>query len=50
MNRIPYFGRFNQQLYFLRGFSGHSVVATGLNGQIVAEAINGNHNRLRLFE
>ncbi|WP_239351292.1 NAD(P)/FAD-dependent oxidoreductase [Snodgrassella communis] len=50
MNRIPHFGRLNPQLYFLQGFSGHGVAATGLGGQIVAEAISGDNSRLRLFE
>jgi gamma-glutamylputrescine oxidase len=50
MNRIPHFGRLNPQLYFLQGFSGHGVAATGLGGQIIAEAISGDDSRLRLFE
>lgn len=50
MNRMPHFGRLNPQLYFLQGFSGHGVAATGLGGQIIAEAIGGDDSRLRLFE
>lgn len=50
MNRAPHFGRLNPQLYFLQGFSGHGMAATGLGGQIIAEAISGDDSRLRLFE
>lgn len=50
MNRAPHFGRIQPNLYFLQGFSGHGVAATGIGGLAVAEAILGDDQRLRLFE
>ena len=50
MSRAPHFGRLAPNLYFMQGFSGHGVAATGIGGQITAEAILGDDSRLRLFE
>ncbi|MDB2391198.1 FAD-binding oxidoreductase [Alphaproteobacteria bacterium] len=42
VNRIPHFGRTNDDIYFVQGFSGHGVALTGQAGHIIADAINGN--------
>ncbi len=49
MNRMPDFGRLADNLYYLQGFSGHGVVATGLAGQLAAQAIAGQAERFDLF-
>jgi len=49
LNRAPHWGRLAPNLYFAQGFSGHGVVATGLAGKLIAEAINGQAQRLDLF-
>jgi gamma-glutamylputrescine oxidase len=49
LNRAPHWGRLAPNLYFAQGFSGHGVVATGLAGKLIAEAIVGQSERLDLF-
>ncbi len=49
MNRAPDFGRLSSKVYYLQGFSGHGVAATGLAGRLVAEAIAGQASRFDLF-
>ncbi|NOS97821.1 MAG: FAD-binding oxidoreductase [Methylotenera sp.] len=49
MNRAPDFGRVAPNIYYLQGFSGHGVALTGLAGKLVAEAINGQAERLDVF-
>ncbi|MGV8959429.1 MAG: NAD(P)/FAD-dependent oxidoreductase [Stenotrophomonas sp.] len=48
-NRAPHWGRLGHNVYFAQGFSGHGVAATGLAGQVIAEAIAGQASRLDLF-
>ncbi|WP_273393966.1 NAD(P)/FAD-dependent oxidoreductase [Actinobacillus porcinus] len=50
MNSQPHFGRIKPNIYFAHGYSGHGVALTGLAGRIIAEAILGNDERLRVFE
>ena len=49
MNRAPDFGRVSDNVYYLQGFSGHGVAATGLGGKLVAEAIAGQAERFDVF-
>ncbi|AUZ04662.2 FAD-dependent oxidoreductase [Vitreoscilla sp. C1] len=49
MNRAPHFGQLAPNLTFLQGFSGHGVALTGLAGQMAAENILGNTERLNAF-
>ena len=42
VNRIPHFGRTNDDVYFVQGFSGHGVALTGQAGHIIADAISGD--------
>ncbi|HEX5344433.1 MAG TPA: FAD-binding oxidoreductase, partial [Duganella sp.] len=50
MNRAPDFGRIAANVYYAQGFSGHGVAITGLAGKVLAEAITGDDQRLKLFE
>lgn len=47
MNRALDFGRLPQSpnIFYLQGFSGHGVAATGLGGKLVAEAVAGQAER-----
>ena len=49
LNRVPHFGRLTPNVYFAQGFSGHGVIATGLAGKLMSEAIRGQSERLDLF-
>lgn len=52
MNRMPDFGRLQgdgNNVFYLHGFSGHGVAATGLGGLLVAEAIAGQAERFDVF-
>jgi gamma-glutamylputrescine oxidase len=49
LNRAPHFGRLTPNIYFAQGFSGHGVIATGLAGKVMSEAIRGQSERLDLF-
>jgi Glycine/D-amino acid oxidases (deaminating) len=49
LNRAPHWGRLAPNLYFAQGFSGHGVIAAGLAGTVIAEAIRGQSERLDLF-
>ncbi|MCW4453799.1 FAD-binding oxidoreductase [Flavobacterium sp. MXW15] len=48
-NRAPHWGRLAPNVYFAQGFSGHGVATTGLAGEVIAEAIAGQSQRLDLF-
>lgn len=51
LNRAPHFGRLHGgRAFFMQGFSGHGVALTGLAGRVVAEAIDGDDQRLKVFE
>lgn len=45
MNRGPDFGRVENNIYYLQGFSGHGLALTGLAGKLVAEAVAGHAER-----
>jgi gamma-glutamylputrescine oxidase len=49
LNRAPDFGRLEQDVYYLQGFSGHGIALTGLAGKLVAEAIAGSVERFDVF-
>ena len=49
MNRAPDFGRLTPNVYYLQGFSGHGIALTGMAGQLVAEAIQGQAERFDVF-
>ena len=45
VNRIPHFGRSDDGIYFVQGFSGHGVALSGQAGKIMAEAVIGDATR-----
>ena len=49
LNRAPDFGRIDDNIYYLQGFSGHGLALAGLAGKLVAEAIAGEAGRFELF-
>lgn len=49
-NRAPDWGRLGRgNVYYAQGFSGHGVAASGLAGQVIAEAVRGTAERLDVF-
>ncbi|UOO81327.1 FAD-binding oxidoreductase [Uruburuella testudinis] len=50
LNLAPHFGRLNNRLYFMQGYSGHGMALTGIAGLAAAEAILGDSSRLNRFE
>ena len=49
LNRIPTVGRFNNNIYYCQGYSGHGVCPTHLMGDILADAISGTMERFDIF-
>lgn len=49
LNRAPHWGRLTPNVYFAQGFSGHGVASTGLAGNVIADAIRGQAERLDAF-
>ncbi|MHA2940431.1 NAD(P)/FAD-dependent oxidoreductase [Vibrio sp. RC27] len=50
INRAPHFGRLKSNVFYAQGFSGHGIAATGLAGQLMAEAVAGTANRIDVFQ
>ena len=50
VNRIPHFGRTDDDIYFVQGFSGHGVALTGLAGSILADAIRGDAEQFDILQ
>jgi len=42
VNRIPHFGRTDDDIYFVQGFSGHGVALSGQAGAMLARAVIGD--------
>ena len=42
VNRIPHFGRTDDDIYFVQGFSGHGVALSGQAGRMLGEAVIGD--------
>ena len=49
LSRLPQIGRLTPQIYYSQGCSGHGVTYTHLAGAILAEAINGQAERIDAF-
>ena len=45
MNRLPHFGRIQDNIWHLQGYSGHGVPTATFAGKLVAEAISGKLER-----
>lgn len=48
-NRAPDFGRLQNNVYYLQGFSGHGMALAGMAGKLVADALAGQAERFDLF-
>ena len=46
VNRVPQFGRTDDDIYFVQGFSGHGVALSGQAGTILAKAVMGDASQL----
>ncbi|NND68030.1 MAG: FAD-binding oxidoreductase [Halioglobus sp.] len=50
LNRVPLMGRIEDNVYYAMGYSGHGVNMTHAFGEILADAVAGNLEKLDLFE
>lgn len=50
INRIPQFGRIENNTYYAQGYSGHGLAPTHVAGRILAEVIAGDSARFDVFE
>ncbi|QTP59745.1 FAD-binding oxidoreductase [Billgrantia antri] len=49
LNRLPQFGRLNDNVYYAQGYSGHGVTCSHLAGKLVAEVMRGEGERFEAF-
>nr|WP_299240365.1 FAD-binding oxidoreductase [uncultured Halomonas sp.] len=49
LNRLPQFGRINDNVYYAQGYSGHGVTCTHLAGRLIAEIMHGHSERFDVF-
>ena len=49
VNRVPQFGRTDDDIYFVQGFSGHGVALSGQAGTILAKAVMGDASQLNVM-
>lgn len=49
LNRLPQFGRINNNVYYAQGYSGHGVTCSHLAGRLTAEVIGGQDARFDAF-
>lgn len=47
---MPQIGRLREGVWYAQGFGGHGMNTTAIGGRVVAEAITGESDRIRLFE
>ncbi|WP_230400444.1 NAD(P)/FAD-dependent oxidoreductase [Zooshikella ganghwensis] len=50
MNRMPQLGIIDNNIIYAQAYAGHGVSASHLLGQLIAEAINGDHTRFAVLE
>jgi gamma-glutamylputrescine oxidase len=50
INRVPMLGRLSPRVFYTQGYSGHGVNFTHVAGEIMADAVGGSVERLKLFE
>ncbi|REC96582.1 NAD(P)/FAD-dependent oxidoreductase [Kushneria indalinina] len=48
-SRAPHFGRLDDNIYFVQGYSGHGMALAGLAGQLMAQAVAGQRERFDLL-
>jgi gamma-glutamylputrescine oxidase len=49
MNRIPQFGRIEENTWYAQGYSGHGLAPSHLAGKVLADAIGGDLERFDVF-
>ena len=49
MNRLPHFGRVQDNIWYMQGYSGHGVPTATFAGKLIAEAISGKLERFDLM-
>ena len=49
VNRIPQFGRIEDNTYYAQGYSGHGLAPTHVAGQVLADVIRGDSERFDVF-
>lgn len=49
INRIPQFGRIQDNTYYVQGYSGHGVAPTHLAGKMLADIVSGDSEQFDLF-
>lgn len=49
LNRMPAFGRLEQNIFYALGFSGQGVLMTTMAGKVIAEAVAGTAERFDVF-
>ena len=49
MNRLPSFGRLENDIYYAQGYSGQGVALTTIAGKVIAEALAGTAERFDVF-
>jgi gamma-glutamylputrescine oxidase len=49
MNRLPHFGRIQENIWYLQGYSGHGVPTATFAGKLIAEAISGKLERFDIM-
>ncbi len=47
---MPQIGRLREGVWYCQGFGGHGMNTTAIGGRVIAEAITGESDRIRLFE
>ena len=49
MNRLPHFGRLQDNIWYMQGYSGHGVPTATFAGKLIAEAVSGKLERFDLM-
>ncbi|VFS56544.1 Gamma-glutamylputrescine oxidoreductase [Raoultella planticola] len=49
LSRMPQFGRLDNNIYYMQGYSGHGVTCTHLAGRLISELLRGDAERFDAF-
>ncbi|MCS5946242.1 hypothetical protein LNP25_18680 [Klebsiella variicola subsp. variicola] len=49
LSRMPRFGRLDNNIYYMQGYSGHGVTCTHLAGRLISELLRGDAERFDAF-
>ncbi len=49
MNRIPLVGKFDRNVYYAQGYSGHGIATSHIMGEVLAEALTGTLEKFDVF-